>query len=119
MLLNNDQRIAKKAYEKKLITLSIILTVFISFLNSEAGLKYPKLSSLFASIETLSQMELDEANITCSPYSLFYGKCKVLEPYFCADGAMAARCRFTGDQSHYCSAILVIICTIFPLEPHP
>lgn len=49
MLLNNDQRIAKKAYEKKLITLSIILTVFISFLNSEAGLKYLKLSSLFAS----------------------------------------------------------------------
>ena len=97
--------------KKKLITLSIILTVFISFLNSEAGLKYPKLSSLFASIETLGQVELDGANITCSPYSLFYGKCKVLEPYFC--------CRFTGDQSHYCSAILVIICTIFPLEPHP
>ena len=95
--------------KKKLITLSIILTVFISFLNSEAGLKYPELSSLFASIEILGQVELDEANITCSPYSLFYGKCKVLEPY----------CRFTGDQSHYCSAILVIICTIFPLEPHP
>ena len=36
--------------KKKLITLSIILTVFISFLNSEAGLKYPKLSYLFANI---------------------------------------------------------------------
>lgn len=105
--------------KKKLIILSVILITFISFLNSEAGLKHSKLSSLFSSIETLGQVELDEVTVTCSPYSLFYGKCKVLEPFFCADGAMAARCRFTGDQSHYCSAILVTICTLFPLEPHP
>lgn len=105
--------------KKKIIFFSIMLIILISMANIEAVSKHSNLSLLFTPIETLGQIDLPEANITCSSTNTFYGKCKTLEPYFCLNGAMAARCGFTGDQSHYCSAILVIICTLFPMETHP
>lgn len=103
--------------KKKIIILSILLVVLINFMNIEVVSQHSNLSSLFTPIETLGQVDLPEATITCS--SGAYGRCKVLEPFFCANGAMASHCRFTGDQSHNCSGLLVILCTLFPMETHP
>lgn len=73
------------------------------------------LSSL-ANIESLANPEGD-FTITCD--GGWYGKCQLLRQYFCNNGNIAAHCEKTGDPDHYCSALMMIACTLVGWDAHP
>lgn len=101
------------------LIVSIIVVCLVSYLGFlKAGAKMYNVSSItsLVNVESLANPE-DEFEISCSGGA--YGDCQLFELYFCANGNQAAHCYKTGNPKDYCSAIMVIICTIGGISPHP
>lgn len=102
---------------KKIVLLLLIITCAFGYNEFESNkqVQLVDVSSL-ANIESLANPEGDFV-ITCS--GGWYGKCQVLRQFFCNNGNIAAQCVKTGDPDNYCSALLMIACTLIGWDAHP